>query len=160
MTAEPLTPAPVNQESEKAKRGCGCFLWTCLTSLILVGLVVMVSGVGIWYGIKKLYVPDSVVVWTYQHVVRPEVLKNLPANVSPQQREQILLVMDKGMEKYLLLPPEEKKPLLQEAILAAYYFSEHRVIPPEKIPHLSKFVKDLLDSLPKNEKPIPEALGP
>jgi hypothetical protein len=64
------------------------------------------------------------------------------------------------MEKYLLLPPEEKKPLLQEAILAAYYFSEHRVIPPEKIPHLSKFVKDLLDSLPKNEKPIPEALGP
>jgi hypothetical protein len=121
-----------------------------LGTLLVSLLIVIGSGVAVWYGLRNFAeTADPLVLWTYQNVIRPKVLEQLPPNLPAQEKQEVLDLMDSGVQKYLALTAEEKKSILKEGLIAAYYFSQHQIVPPEKIPHLSAFIKEHI------KKPLP-----
>lgn len=130
-----MDPAP-------KKSGCGCCLWGCFTILTVFCLVVIGGGIAFWYGMKNFTVPDTAVLWTYEKVIRPKIEETLPPNMDPAQRQQVLKTADFGLKRYLQLSPDQKNVILKEAVTASYYYSQNQVIPPEKIPNLSKFIEE------------------
>jgi len=125
------------------KSGCGCWLWGCMGTLLVLLLIAIGSGVTFWYGMKHFVdAADPVVLWTYRNMIRPEVVEKMPPNMPAEEKNRILDMMDSGVEKYTDLTTEEKGVLLKEAITAAYYLSQDQIVPPEKIPNLSEFIKE------------------
>jgi hypothetical protein len=137
MPNQPLaiTPAP-------KKSGCGCCLWGCFATLLVAALMIVGGGMAFWYGMKTLAIPDTAVMWTYEKVIRPKIEETLPPNMNPAQRQQVLKTADFGVKRYMELSPDQKKIILKEALTASYYYSQQQVIPPEKIPNLSKFIQE------------------
>lgn len=136
-TGYPTTPP------KPKKKGCGCFTCGCVGFIILI--IFMIGGsVAFWYGMKNFAVPDTVIMWTYENVARPKILETLPPNMPESEKQQIMQAADFGVKRYLELPPSEKKILFKEAITASFYYSNNQVIPPDKIPHLSKFIAEIM----------------
>ncbi|MDX1386076.1 MAG: hypothetical protein R3257_00695 [bacterium] len=143
MNADLATnPGDLTQPPTEKKKGCGCCLSGCLVFLGIFVIFTVGGTITFWYGMTNLSVPDPVVQWAYENVVRPKIVENLPPNVSPQQKKQILQAADFGVERYLNMPDSEKRAILKEAMIAGYYYSRNQVIPPEKIPNLMQFIQD------------------
>lgn len=128
------------------KKGCGCCLGGCLTSLFIFFLLTVGTGVFFWYGMKNLTIPDPAVLWIYENAVRPQIEKSLPPNLNPNQKRQILKTADFGVRRYLQLTPARKKAILKEAVIASYYYSNQQIIPPEKIPNLNAFIQETVEA--------------
>lgn len=128
------------------KKGCGCFLWGCFGTLGILFLFIFGGSISFWYGMKNFAVPDTVVLWTYEQVIRPKIEENLPPNYSAAEKERVLKTADFGVKRYLELPPGKKKALFKEALIATYYYSNQQVIPPEKIPNLRVFIEETVKS--------------
>lgn len=144
MTLEAGVQSPEVQQSipPQKKKGCGCCLGGCLAGLVLFLLLTVGGSLAFWYGLTNFRVPDTAIMWTYENVVRPKIAENLPANLSPQQKEQVLEAADFGVKRYLTMPESQKRALLKEAMIASYYYSQNQVIPPDKIPNLLQFIQE------------------
>lgn len=140
MPNQPLGVAPAPKKS-----GCGCCLWGCFLTLFIAALIIVGGGVAFWYGMKTLAVPDTAILWTYEKVIRPKIEESFPPNMKPENKQKILKTADFGVKRYLELPADQKKIILKEAVTASYYYSQNQVIPPEKIPNLSKFIEETVE---------------
>ena len=143
--------------------GCGCFMGC-------IGLILVVAGALFalyWFGIRNgAFVEhlDGAVEWAYKNEIRPMLIDKIGRNMTPEQQQQLLQVSDTAVEKYLAMPPEEKRAILNEAGTAYYYMQLGEMVPPEKIPHLKKFIDDLqqqnLPSAPRHNWQSPTPVKP
>ena len=138
-------PEPIPQRKTGCGTwGCGCF------SVFLIFILLIVGGLAAVYFfgfrserfIKQM---DGVIVWYYQGMARPRVVKMLDARVSPEEHERVLRTMDAGVQKYLQLSPEQKRTLLEESLLVLWYLERSKVLPPGKAPHAEKFAKEIME---------------
>ncbi len=148
--AEPITGEP--PRAPRKKGGCGCCLGGCLVTLLIVALITIGGGAAMWYGAKSFSIPDKVVVWSYQNVIRPKIIETLPSTMKPKQKQQILQAADFGLERYLSMSSEDKRALGKEFMIAIYYYSQNKMIPPEEIPHLTKFAEETQRAYQKQGK--------
>jgi hypothetical protein len=144
--SDTVSPVSVPPTTTPKKSGCGCCLWGCFATLLVFILIVVGGGFAFWYGMKNLTVPDQVVMLAYEKVIRPKIEESFPPNMKPETRQQILKTADFGVKRYMELSPEQKKIILKEAVTASYYYSQQQVIPPEKIPNLSKFIEETVQA--------------
>ena len=138
--AEPITGDP--NPAPRKKGGCGCCLGGCLTTLLVLVILLLGGGAAMWYGMKSFTIPDQVVVWSYQNVIRPKILETLPPTMKPQQKQQILQAADFGLQRYISMTPSEKRALGKEIMIALYYYSQNKIIPPDEIPNLTRFAEE------------------
>ena len=128
--------------TQPKKKGCGCFTCGCFGFIFII-VFMIVGSVAFWYGMKSFTVPDAFIVWTYENVARPKIMKTLPPNMSAREKQQVMQAADFGVKRYLELPSDEKKVMFKEAITASFYLSNDQVVPPDKIPHLMKFIEGI-----------------
>src|SRR5918996_1398643 len=142
----PNMPPGAYQQSAPKKSGCGCgcgcFSGCLILLLLLGGFIAFVY----FFGFKDdRYIGhiDRVVVWTYQGAIRPKLASQFTTGMPDEDRARFLQLSDAAVDKYLALPPPEKKAILSEAVVAFWHLQQGSILPPEKIPHLKRFIDSL-----------------
>ena len=140
MAEESGTPPPPLQKPPK-KKGCGCFLSGCLGFFLILALIFAGLGVATYYALQNADVADKAVLWTYKNVARPKIVELLPPHMPEAQKARTLKLADQAVQNYIELPADEKAILLKEATIASWYYSQDKVVPPNEIPNLTKFIE-------------------
>ncbi len=137
-TPQPLQTTPTLGTPPK-KSGCGCWLWGCGTLFALLIVTVIGAVVALKFA-TDFVVSDRFVLWSYENIAKPKIEAMLPPTMSTAQKKRVLAQTDAALKEFIALPAEEKAEMKKEVLTALYYLSQDQVVPPEKIPHLAKFI--------------------
>jgi hypothetical protein len=136
------------------KSGCGCC--GCLAGCLAVILLPIIAMMVLYFTVDFGKVGDSSLVWSYRHVVRPQILEPSLKDLKPTDKAMALDIFDSYVDAYEKLPDVERKQIREELWNYVYYQSQDQPVPPEKVMHFNRFIQDQMEVLKKKYPQIPD----
>ncbi|MGH7831855.1 MAG: hypothetical protein ACREP8_16960 [Candidatus Binatia bacterium] len=157
LSPQTTVQTPLQSTVPPRKSGCGCWLWGCLT-LVILAVLGSVGFALLLYFSPDILLSDTVIEWTYRNYGRPQIEAMLPHDMSAAEKKRILREADATLQDFLNLSNEQKERLKEEAMTALYYYSQNQVIPPEKIPNLIMFIETHIERFKYSPQDAPRLM--
>ena len=140
------------------KSGCGCC--GCMFGCLFIIVAMLGSLVGAYFFLDFGPIIERQLYSSYKGQIRPLIEQKLALKMGPAERQQTMAGLDFVLDEYMKLPEDEKKPLRKEIKLYLWYEIEGQKVPPEKVPHLLQFQKQVEPELQQRfHLPIPPPDG-